>query len=114
MGISLAMTLIIEILIALLWKIRDPLSLLLVAAVNLLTNPAVVAIYYLMAYLSGKWAGSKVLSLTTVKLLLEGGVVCVEAICCRWADKSMAHPWLFSLTANAGSYWIGAGIQKWF
>ena len=48
MGISLTLTITIECLTALLWGARKPLSFLLTAAVNLLTNPAVVAAYYLI------------------------------------------------------------------
>ena len=43
MGVSLTVTLILELVFAWTWKIRERRELMLVAAANLMTNPAVVA-----------------------------------------------------------------------
>ncbi len=112
MGISLTLTIAIECLTALLWGIRKPLSFLLTAAVNLLTNPAVVAAYYLIG--SGISGEKSSWFMTAAAMMLEVAAICAEAVCYKWADQKMRHPWLFSLTANMASYWIGIGIQRLF
>ncbi|MGI5947709.1 MAG: hypothetical protein ACOX8K_09925 [Lachnospiraceae bacterium] len=110
MGISLTFTIAIECLTALLWGMRKPLSLLLTAAVNLLTNPAVVAAYYLIG--SRITGGKSSWVMTAAAMMLEAAAICAEAVCYKWADQKMRRPWLFSLTANMASYWIGVGIQR--
>ena len=57
MGISLALTIVVEAGAAFLWNIRNPWDLALTGAVNLLTNPAVVAAYYLTAGFVRIWGG---------------------------------------------------------
>lgn len=112
MGISLALTTVIEAGAALLWKIRNPWDLFLTGAVNLLTNPAVVAAYYLTASAVRTWGGMEGLwILIPVKMVLEVSAICIEAVCYKAAGRKICCPWLFSFTANMASYWIGAGLQ---
>ena len=110
MGISLTLTITIECLTALLWGARKPLPFLLTAAVNLLTNPAVVAAYYLIGSEINGETSSWFMAAATV--LLDAAAICLEAVCYQWADRKLRRPWLFSLTANMASYWIGKGIQR--
>lgn len=112
MGISLVLTTVIEAGMALLWKIRNPWDLFLTGAVNLLTNPAVVAAYYLTANAVRTWGGMEGLwILIPVKVILEVSAICIEAVCYKAAGRDIPCPWLFSLIANMASYFIGAGLQ---
>lgn len=112
MGISLALTIVVEAGAAFLWNIRNPWDLALTGAVNLLTNPAVVAAYYLTAGIVRIWGGSEWLwILIPVKVLFEASAICVEAVCYKAAGRDIPCPWLFSLIANMASYFIGAGLQ---
>lgn len=112
MGISLALTIVVEAGAAFLWNIRNPWDLALTGAVNLLTNPAVVAAYYLTAGFVRIWGGTEWLwILSPVKVILEVSAICAEAVCYKAAGRAVSRPWLFSLTANTASYFIGAGLQ---
>ncbi len=113
MGISLAVTLVLELAWAWLWKIRERRELLLVAAANLLTNPAVVACYYLAAELvlsdgreTEKWI------LWAVKGFLEISAAAAEAFCYQKCSRAIHRPWLFSISANLFSYWAGVCLQN--
>lgn len=100
LGISLGLTVILEELFALLWGLRGR-NLGLVALMNVMTNPAVVTIWFLarhMLHWNGPW----------LVLLLEALVVVAEGLCCRGQIK---HPWLFTLLVNLFSYSMGQLIQ---
>lgn len=113
MGVSLALTIFIEAGTALLWKIRNPWDLALTGAVNLLTNPAVVAVYYLAenaVRVQGK--AERIWILIPLKVILEAAAIGTEAVCYKAAGRTIRCPWMFSITANMASYWIGAGLQR--
>lgn len=117
MAVSLGLTLIIEIVFALFWRLQSPRELLLVGAVNLLTNPIVVAGYYLARWLVLKdFPGAPGMEmawiLKGVKLLLEAAAIGTEAFCYRMASRDIQNPWLFSLLANSLSYFTGNLIAK--
>ena len=98
---ALAMTLVLELVFALAWGVRKE-GLLVVALMNLMTNPAANVLYYFGVQLLG-WPP---LWLT---LALEAAVVATEGICCRGIIR---RPWLFALLVNLFSYGVGALIQK--
>ena len=117
MAVSLGLTLIIEIVFALFWRLQSPRELLLVGAVNLLTNPIVVAGYYLARWLVLKdFPGAPGMEsawiLKGVKLLLEAAAIGTEAFSYRMASRDIQNPWLFSLLANSLSYFTGNLIAK--
>lgn len=97
---ALALTLALELIFALVWRVRKE-GLLVVALMNLMTNPAANVFYYLGVQILG-WPP---LWLT---LALEAAVVAVEGICCRGIIR---RPWLFALLVNLFSYGVGALIQ---
>lgn len=101
MAAALAMTLILELVFALVWGIRDW-RLWLIVLMNLLTNPAVNLLHALAARLLG-WSGFLPV------LLLEAAAVCAEALCCRGAVR---RHWLFAVLINLFSYSAGALIQQ--
>lgn len=112
MAVSLGLTLVIEVAFAFFWRLQSPRELLLVAAVNLLTNPAVVAGYYLTRWMilgnfSEMPGAESAFILKGAKLLLEAAAIGTEALCYRLASRDIRHPWLFSLLANGLSYFIG-------
>ncbi|MCL2694794.1 MAG: hypothetical protein FWE69_00520 [Clostridiales bacterium] len=104
-GLSLGLTLLIELGVALLWRVprRD---LWLVVLVNILTNPPVV----LLAILS-----RDILRLSPLLCypVLEGLAVWTEgAVYKRFSH--IRRPYLFSLLANAVSFFIGFLLQRLF
>lgn len=100
---ALALTLIFELLFALLWGVRKN-GLLLVLLMNVMTNPAVNLLHYITVYLLG-WPA------VWVVLVLEIAVVVTEGLCCKDVIK---RPWLFALLINGFSYTMGELLQHWF
>lgn len=76
----------------------------LIFLVNLLTNPAVVFLYYANALYGGWSAGG-------VVLFLEGAAIAAEGFCYQKASENMGHPWLYSLVLNLCSYGAGRFIS---
>ena len=72
----------------------------LVGLVNVLTNPAVVFLYYVNIIYVG-W--NRIL----VTVLLEMAAVAAEGLCYRAAGRGIRHPWLFSAGANLFSFMMG-------
>ena len=103
-GISLGLTLIIELLLALILRVRGR-GLFLVFLVNLITNPPVVLFSYLAS--SRLPAGDRL----PFQLLLEGIVVLTEGLIYqdfKGNGIDFRYPVLLSLILNAVSY--GAGL----
>ncbi|MCR4617722.1 MAG: hypothetical protein K5669_06000 [Lachnospiraceae bacterium] len=102
-GISLALTLLIELGASLLFKIRGK-SLFIVALVNLLTNPAVVYIIHIfnMDF--------------PLQLIPEICVIALEGLIYflfnRREGFSFKKPFMYSLVFNTVSYGLGLIIQK--
>ncbi len=96
--LSLVLTLILEGVVALLWRLRER-DILLFVLVNVLTNPAVVLLH---ALLPG-WG---------MVILLELGAVAVEGMCYARLGAGIRRPWLFALAANVFSFCLGLGINK--
>jgi len=103
-ALSLAITLILEIGYFLLTGRRNKKDLLLVAMVNVLTNPIVVLLYWL-AYLYTSW------NTVAVMVSLEVFAVLIEGFYYKKYGKSFKRPFLFSFAANAFSFTIGFLVQ---
>lgn len=97
---ALSLTLLFELLFALLWGVRKD-GLRLVVLMNILTNPAVNLLHYLFVTLLG-WPAPAVI------LLLELAAVTAEGFCCRGVIR---RPWLFAVLINAFSYSMGELLQ---
>ena len=102
-GISLGLTLVIELLLALVLGVRGR-GLLLVLLVNILTNPPAV----LVAYLAGSRlpAGDRI----PFQIVIEGIVILIEGLIYRSFKGNgitFRYPVLLSLILNAVSYGTG-------
>lgn len=98
LGVSLALTLIVECCYAVFWRVRRQ-DLLLIILANLLTNPVVVLCHRGAAAL---WPSG----LAAVTLALELGAIGAEGHLYH-TRSCLKHPWLFSMSANVVSYTIG-------
>ena len=99
LGVSLALTLAAELCFALLRRLRGR-SLVLVALVNVLTNPLVVQAALLWRYYSLPCYAAAVAVLELLAVWLEGFVYRKSRLC-------IPRPYVFSLEANALSFGLG-------
>ena len=99
LAISLALTLFLEVTFALCWGLRQKHDLIVVVLVNLLTNPAVVLLYYTFPQAKD------------FVLLLEASAFLIEAGCYHFCSLTIKKPVLFSLCANLISYCTGCVIN---
>lgn len=104
LALSLALTLALEAGFFLLTGKRDKRDLLLVLAVNIITNPAVVLLFWLAALYVD-------LGRVPVIVVLELLAVCCEGYYYQRYGRDFKHPFLFSIAANAFSYGIGELLQ---
>ena len=95
LGISLALTLILESVFALIWNIKGKRDWLLLLLVNVVTNPIVVTLHFCV---SSRWS---------FVLLLEVSAVLAEWLAYRKWGKTIRPALLFSLCANCFSYFSG-------
>ena len=79
-------------------------DLLLVVLVNVLTNPVVVLFYWLGALYTG-W------NRTLIKIPLEVFAVVTEGVYYRKYGRGFKRPFLFSIAANAFSFFAGVLFQ---
>ena len=107
LAVSLALTLVLESGFFLLTGKRNKKDLLLVALVNVMTNPAVVLLYWLGATYSG-------LNLIITILALEVLAVLTEGYIYKKHGQDFKRPYGFSLFANMFSYGTGALLQMIF
>lgn len=103
LGISLGLTIVLELLFAITLGKRQK-DLLLVCLVNVITNPVVVLVYYLAAHFS-HW------NPLILKAVLEILAVLTEACLYKRYGKNLRHPFLFALSANVFSFGIGELIS---
>ena len=101
---SLALTLVLEDLFALIWGLRGRRELGVVALVNVLTNPPVVLLHHTAIGLLG-W------NVAVVTVVLETAAVLVEWRCYRLCSQQLRRPLLFALLANVFSYGAGRVIN---
>ncbi|MCD8312216.1 MAG: hypothetical protein LUD43_06975 [Firmicutes bacterium] len=99
LAVSLLLTLLLEGFLALIWGVGNRRDALLIIAVNAVTNPTAVSLYYLLG-------GGAALT-----AIIEISVVFAEwLIYRRWGRET--HPaFLFSLTSNGFSYFGGILIE---
>lgn len=104
LGISLLLTLIVELLLALLLGVRKPRDFLLIFLVNLVTNPLIgisLDVYYSLVSMPPVW----------LIALLEIGVVVGEWALYRGRlEYQKLPPFGVSLILNAASYLTGLGL----
>ncbi len=100
-GLSLLLTVIFELPIALAFGLRKK-DILLALLVNILTNPAIV---YLNLVLLSLFPSC---SPFVWQIPLELAVIAVEGLCYYRFSQGTAHPWLLAISANCFSY--GCGI----
>ena len=94
---SLALTLVLELLFALICGIRRLRDILLVILVNVMTNPPVVLTHNLM----------RLNSPVFITIALEAAVVAIEGFAYKYSASSIKRPFLFSFGANVFSYLLG-------
>ena len=104
LAVSLVATLAFEA--GFFWLIgkRGKKDLLLVIAVNVITNPAVVLLYWLAVLYTG-------INPILVKAALEILAVLTEGFYYKKYGQEIRRPFLFSLAANAVSFGLGMLIQ---
>jgi hypothetical protein len=100
LGISLGMTMALELAFAVTSGKRGLKDLLLVCLVNVLTNPVVVLTYYL-AVRHTPW------NPVFLKIPLEAAAIFVEAHYYNTYGKGFGHPLRFSICANLFSFAVG-------
>ncbi len=102
-ALSLGLTLLLELLVAGLCRLRGRDYLLLIL-VNILTNPAVVYLDMLCRNLipDGRnlW-----------QIPLEAAAILIEGFCYARFARSIRRPWMFALVANIFSYGVGLFIN---
>lgn len=98
--LSLLITLLLEFTYALGWKIRSK-DLLLVLAVNVLTNPLVVLFHNQTAHLG----------IAVSIAVPELAAVAVEAVLLKRFGKDITYPILFAICANFFSFFAGLVIN---
>ena len=98
LAVSLALTLIVELTFALLWRVERQ-DLPVVALANVLTNPAVV-----LCHCAAAWYRPG--ALPAAVLALELGAIGLEGLIYLRRSR-IVRPWAFSLCANAISFFTG-------
>ena len=105
LAISLVLTMALEAGFFFLAGKKNKKDLLLLVMVNILTNPAVVVLYWLMVSHTD-WHRD------IIKVPLEIFAVLTEGYYYKKYGKDFKHPYLFSGAANAFSFLVGAIIQN--
>ena len=103
--LSLALTLVFETGFFFLVGKRDKKDLLLVGAVNIVTNPVVVLLYWLTVFYTDA-------NPFVVIAFLELLAVCIEGRYYSNYGHGFDRPYLFSAAANGFSFSIGVLLQK--
>lgn len=100
LALSLTLTLIIELVYALGWKVRGR-DLWIIALMNVLTNPLVV--------LWNAWTSDEGYLIST--LLPELAAVVVEAVMLKKCGRNISYPILLAVCINTFSYVLGCIIN---
>ena len=104
LAVSLALTIAFEVLFYLLTGKRDKKDMLLVVLVNIVTNPAVVLLYWLATMYTN-------LNKYAIIIPLEAFAILTEGYYYKIYGHGFKRPYVFSAAANMFSYWIGVLIQ---
>ena len=100
LGMSLLLTLVLELGTGYLYGIREKKDIVLLTLVNILTNPLVVLSYYLVVHYSN-------MNRIAIVIVLEVMAIITEGYYYRTYGKTFTHPMLFALCANIFSFSIG-------
>jgi hypothetical protein len=100
-------TIIIEIVIALILKIKDKKDLINILLVNILTNPIVVSIPVLILFIYGKKYSYITLYILEIITVITEGFIYKKVL-----KYKKINPYLISLILNIGSYLIGEIINR--
>ncbi|MDO5134181.1 MAG: hypothetical protein Q4D81_14550 [Eubacteriales bacterium] len=104
------LTLGMEYPVARLFGMRGREGFLIVAAINLITNPAAVfANFYLGTLTIPFLSGTERILLR--HLLIEAAVLITEALLYKRYADGLRHPWRLSAAANMTSYFLGLFLQ---
>ena len=103
--ISLILTLIVEIGFFYIIGKRNKKDLLLVVLVNILTNPSIVSIYWILTLYTS-------INQIMIKILLEFSAVIAEGYYYRKYGMDFKRPYLFSFAANSISFGTGILLQQ--
>ena len=101
---SLGLTVAIEVGIGCITVKKDRKNLLLIALVNVITNPVVVLSYWLAAAYTD-W------NLVVVLAALELFAIALEGWYYGKYGRGFGRPYVFSAVANMVSFWVGALVQ---
>lgn len=102
---SFLLTLVFELLGAYLYGIRRRKDYGLIFFVNMLTNPAVVSIYYLTVKFVPGWLAAAV---------LEVSAIAAEGVIFKRCGEEIRRPMCFSALLNLFSYFAGSFINMLF
>lgn len=106
MAICLSITIIIEVLVAFGFKVRQGKDFVNIVLVNVLTNPLVVTVpFYFNIYYGVIYRHIALLILEVLATLVEGFVYK------KYLKFDKINPYLFSLILNISSYLIGGLIK---
>ncbi len=100
MGLSLILTLVLELCFGYLCRIRDKKDIVLLVLVNIITNPLVVMSYYMIVHYSH-------INRIAVVMVLELMAILTEGYYYKTYGNVFRRPILFALFANVFSYGIG-------
>lgn len=107
MAICLSCTIIIELIVAIILKIKDKKDLLYIILVNIITNPLVVSI---SLYINIKY-GLNIRNISMI--ILEVSAFIIEAlIYLKVLKYKRINPFILSLILNGSSYFIGELINR--
>lgn len=105
--VSLSSTIIIELLVAILLKIRNKKDILNIVLVNIMTNPLLVTItLYINIFYGLKYRNILIYPLELLVVLTEGRIYK------KHLNYKKINPYLLSLILNASSYLIGLVINN--
>ena len=107
MVISLLLTLAIEGLGSLILGIRNKMDSLVVFLVNVLTNPIVVSVTFLLGFYFGTSANITSLVILEIAAFLTEGFIYSKTL-----SYKKLNPYLVSIILNASSYFLGQIINK--
>ena len=105
--VCLLSTIIVEVIVSLLLKVRDKKDILNIILVNIMTNPLLVSItVYINIFYGLKYKNIIIYPLEILVVLVEGLVYK------RYLKYKKINPYLLSLILNISSYLIGLFINR--
>lgn len=111
----LSLTLVIELVLAVIFCFRTKAQILTIVCMNLITQVGLnQAITHLFPVVSSRWYWPGLLVLEVLIFLVEGAVY--ARLLPRWKKDPalVCHPWKYALTANAVSFALGLALSQAF